>query len=772
MRGLSKVVALLARVSLVLTLLSATNSSRAFAQGPTAILDRMQVNPRRQIDFHAIALPESVYVGQQATYQIAVLISPEARSRLRRNPEFLPPELRGLLAYELGSLTRVPPRNYDGGVFEAHVFQRALFPVAAGRQTVPAPSLTYSLPQSSSYFSREERFVVRAESAQFVVRSLPEAGRPDDFNGAVGIFKSSVRIDTTSARVGDPLVLTLRVQGTGNVKLLPRPSIELDWASTVSGSERVMVDSSGQLVRGTKEFDWILTPARDGRVTVPVLRYSYFDPYAARYAVAESSPLELSVREGSLATVDESEAGALLPLRNTPNARETVVHWNGSGLPPAAWIPWFVVLLLAPLPTLWWWRRSLADAVNLRSGAAVAKKVSDANRARAVADGSARDTARTVRRSLLESLATRFGQNPQALVSRRFVARVLRRGGVTRATTRDVMTLLERLDELGFAELEPDAASAQWATGAANLVTELLRRIDTEAMPRGRQFGVSSLLAFVVVFGALQASVFAHDLSAQAQAQSVETTTAQSMDARASAVQSYDRRAFSDASERFKALAILHPDDADVLANWGTAAWANGDTVSAVIAWQRASRIDPLALDLQERVSLLPSGARGGVADIPMVPVRLLLRLAITLWLIGWGLFAVRAWRAHNDVQFRRSNGSRWMHGGATTAVVLSVLCAGAGWWGLRALDASTLAVVARPETLRIAPGTDADAMGGVTTGDVVRTEDSRDAWTRVTHADGRRGWLPMQRLVALHPAARASGDRSDPVLITSPGSR
>lgn len=758
MTRLLRGVALAVRSAGCAVLLSVAYAASARAQGPTAILDRIQVNPRRQIDFHAIALPESVYVGQQATYQVAVLLSPEARSRLRRNPEFLPPELRGLLAYELGT-TRVPPRTYDGGVFEAHVFQRALFPVAAGRQTVPAPSLTYSLPQSSSYFSREERYVVRAESAQFVVRSLPEDGRPDDFNGAVGILKSSVRIDTTSARVGDPLVLTLRVQGTGNVKLLPRPNIEVDWASAVPGSERVLVDSSGALVRGTKEFDWILTPTRDGRVTVPVLRYSYFDPYAGRYAVAESAPVELAVREGSLAAVDETETGALLPLRNTPDPRATVVHWNGAGFPPAAWIPWFVILLLAPFPTLWWWSRT-QRAASLASGSAVApKKGSDAGRARLVADGSARDTARTVRRSLLESLANRFGQTPQALVSRRYVVRVLRRGGVTRATTRDVMTLLERLDELGFAELEPDAASAQWATGAARLVTELLRRIDTEALPRGRQFGVPTLIAIIALSGALQALNAPRALAAQ------------SPNARESAVQSYERRAFSDASERFAALAVQDPDNADALANWGTAAWANGDTVSAVIAWQRASRIDPLALDLQERVSLLPSGARGGVADIPMIPVRLLLRLAIALWLIGWLVFGIRAWRAHNDVQFRGTNSSRWMHGGATLAVVLSLAAAGGGWWGLRALDASGLAVVARPETLRIAPGTDADAMGGVTTGDVVRVDDVRESWTRVTHADGRRGWLPAQRLVALQPQMTPV-DASDPVPVASPVSR
>ncbi|MBL0172300.1 MAG: hypothetical protein IPP90_16565 [Gemmatimonadaceae bacterium] len=44
---------------------------------------------------------------------------------------------------------------------------------------------------------------MRAESAAFIVKALPRKV-PDDFNGAVGVAKSSVRIDTTVARVGDP----------------------------------------------------------------------------------------------------------------------------------------------------------------------------------------------------------------------------------------------------------------------------------------------------------------------------------------------------------------------------------------------------------------------------------------------------------------------------------------------------------------------------------------------------------------------------------------
>ena len=463
-------------------------------RSPTAILDRVTVNGRRPIDFHAIALTDSVYVGQQVTYQVAVLLSADARTRLRRNPEFLPPELRGLLAYELGTPTRVPPRRYGDAIFEAHVFQRALFPVASGVQVVPAPQLTYSLPQSSSYFSREERFVVRAESASFVVKALPVSGRPADFTGAVGQFTSVVRVDSLAARVGDPLILTLRVQGVGNVKLLPRPTLELGWASVVAGSERVQVDSSGSLVRGAKEFDWILTPARDGRVRVPPQVYSYFDPSAETYAIAESAPVEITVQPGVLAVTDEVTSADALPLR-PPTPLVSMTWWDGRTRPPAEWWPWLALALAAPIPVLGSLWRSRQRVVR------ASRAERDAERATGVTDNAAmsapREAIRTVRRDFIESIAERFAVRPDAILERTDLRRLLRRAGVTASTTSDVLALLTQLDAQGFAEHATDAHASEIAR-AEQAVRALMARVDQEAMPRGRRISLHGTSALVL----------------------------------------------------------------------------------------------------------------------------------------------------------------------------------------------------------------------------------------------------------------------------------
>src|SRR5207248_8195882 len=139
---------------------------------------------------------------------------------------------------------------------------------------------------------------------------------PADYGGAVGAFRLVAKLDTLPTRVGDPVIFTVRVVGTGNVKLLPRPSVALQWATLVDGDERVAVDSSTPRIGGSKEFDWVLTPRIAGELDVPPIRYPYFNPDARRYEVASTSSAHLRVGAGLLASADTASPETLLSLRS------------------------------------------------------------------------------------------------------------------------------------------------------------------------------------------------------------------------------------------------------------------------------------------------------------------------------------------------------------------------------------------------------------------------------------------------------------------------
>ncbi len=758
---------------------------------PTRILESVRVDTRKPIDFHAAAFPETLYVGQQATYQVAVFLSNDARSRLRRNPEFLPPELRGLLAYELGRPTRVPPSVIEGAVYEAHVFQRALFPVAPGPLAVPAPQLTYALPQSSSYFSREERFVVRAESAQLVVRAIPTEGRPANFTGAVGVLTATTRLDSAAARVGDPLVFTLRVQGVGNVKLLPRPQLEIDWASAVPATERVRVDTAGPLVRGSKEFDWILTPSRAGRVTIPVVHYAYFDPYLQTFADATSGTFEVDVRPGVLMASEEGESTTLLSLRR-PGQSAGVLRTIAAVDTPVR-IASLAVLVLSPLPALFF----AIGGVRARRRAARASRVVGSmermEQLRTGVAGVASDL-RAVRRTLHSAIADRLQLPAGGLVSQRQLMRALRRRGVTRATTDRVVRFLDELDAIAFSSeaaesttsgMAGDGQRAHWMSPShwAQTGATLYAAVDAEAVRGGGTLPPDRMAMHIGgVLLALSVVALAPKLMAQRSGESTvnrreigvtlarpaapvvadaaptvgkASTLSERLETDRRAVEAYERRMFMKATELFGRVAQSALRDADAQANWGTAAWAAGDTVSAVIGWQRAARLNPLDASLQERLTMLPSGARGGLADVPMVPVPVLLIVALLGWAIGWWLLALHWRRQHpgsagGTVTLPHSSAGT----GGALLLLVGIAAGGSAWWGRRMLDPHGLAVVSRPETMHVAPGSDSDAMGGVSTGDVVRYVELREGWRRVQHADGRIGWLPAGRTVPLRDNA------------------
>ncbi len=218
-----------------------------------------------------------------------------------------------------------------------------------------------------------------------------------------------------------------------------------------------------------------------------------------------------------------------------------------------------------------------------------------------------------------------------------------------------------------------------------------------------------------------------------------------SMVARATAL--YQQRQYARAANLFARTVQQRPDDVDLLANWGAAAWAAGDTVAAVVAWHRAARLEPVAMDLQERLLSLPAGARSGVAEVPMVPVSALVVVALMSWLVGWLLLA-RIRLSHG----RDRLGAQWSRASSAAigSLILALVAGATAGWGMYQLDASRLYVVRQPDTLRGAPGAEANALGGVATGDVMRVDEFREGWLRGQHADGRRGWLPAERTVPL----------------------
>jgi tetratricopeptide (TPR) repeat protein len=650
------------------------------------------------VSFRARLASDTVYVGEQASYDLVVTIPADVRQRLRRNPQFVPPETRGMLAYDLPVPKRDPTR--DGP--EVHVFRRALFPLTAGRHGIPAARLAYALPQSASFFSREEERTLRSEGLTLVAVDPPAAGRPADWGGAVGSWRAEARADAGGARVGDPFVLTLRLAGTGNATLLPRPELRIAWANVVPEDERVVLDSTPTTLGGSKEFTWLVTPREPGAHAVPGFAYPYFDPEARRYVMARTGPIPVRVRAGDLVTIPPRPAAgpaAVAPLALRPAPAGTPRRT----FPAAELLLWFGVV--APLPWVaarWRSRRPAAPRPRTPTERLEAEPDASPGRMRALYDA---------------ALRQRTGIALESVTDTGALGAALRREGVTAETASEAERLRDALDAAAYA-----TASAQ-RPAAAELrarVRAVLDRVGAEA-----RRAAPLLLLSLALSGAGCAAVPAADERAL-----VAFTEGQT----AYAGQDYRR-----ARDAFLRAANAAPRDAAAWANLGTAAWQAGDTAAAVLGWQRALRLEPLAGDVRARLARVRAPQTRGAARVWPLPVAPLALLAVLLWTAGWAWSARRRWRRRTA---RR----------AAVLLVPALLLSALALLAERQARAGDLAVIATSVPLRSLPALGAEPGAVPLVGEVVRVRERRGVWLRLQLDAARAGWYPAANT---YPLAR-----------------
>jgi len=669
---------------------------------PTVVA-RARVDTSLEVNFRALTLPETVFVGQQANYEVAVFLNETVRDRLRRNPTFFPPDMQSMLAYDLPVRGDPPRRQVGSHCFDALVYQRALFPLMPGRFAIPPAQLVYALPLSASFFSREETHELETDSTVIVAVEPPMTGRPASFGGALGNLRVGATLDTTASRVGDPMLLTVRVSGTGNVKLFPRPSVGIPWATLVKGDERVRVDTNARRIAGQKEFDWVLTPRIAGELDLPPIRYSYFNPDSRRYEVASTNPTRVRIGPGTLASGDTARTEALLSLRT---------RYRGAPRAPIHEHPIFWALMaLAPFPAISLRARERKRRATPRSATTASRLISMARDKTVVHDPS------EIRRTYTAALADRLHLAPESFTRTGGLARALRRRGVSTEVALDAERFLRMLDEAAF------SSGGSLPANAADRAAELYRVIDAEALPRMHIAAPALCIAGLLAVGV--ATAHGYDDSAR-----------RAFD---EGVAAYQHHSFVAAREAFIASVIAEPRAPDAWANLGTASWAVADTARSVAAWQRALRIEPLASDVRDRTELahaLPFSAAGYV---PPLPAEWAFGLAALVWCLAWGSATYRAAR-------RRPVGGGDV---AAVAVIAGLLSLG-GFALSDRLAGRHLAVVRHTESLSHDPELGGERGATAIIGEVVRVTGRQGAWSRVVLDDGRDGWVESAALISI----------------------
>lgn len=192
-------------------------------------------------------------------------------------------------------------------VFEIEKYN--LYPQRSGNLTLPPADLDVNAQvqvrgRSRSIFDdffnagrvAQVPLKLKSDAGTVSIRDLPENGKPADFEGAVGKFSFETSVSATQGKTDDPLTYTVKISGTGNLKLIDAPKLNLPPAFEVYDPKvkENITNGPGGLT-GSKQYDFLIIPRQPGDYKIDKHVFSYFDPSAAKYITINSPEYALKI---------------------------------------------------------------------------------------------------------------------------------------------------------------------------------------------------------------------------------------------------------------------------------------------------------------------------------------------------------------------------------------------------------------------------------------------------------------------------------------------
>jgi hypothetical protein len=233
--------------------------------------------------------PTAAYLGQQVVYRLTILRRGDVAAVRWIEPLSFP-------SFRVEWLPGRAPDPAISGIGDHYlVFEerRALFPALEGDLVVPAARLLCRV--ESSGVARDVEVPVPAVGIR--VLPLPEAGRPEGFDGLVGPVDLHSTISPSELALGGSVVLSVTLRGRGNVWVARPPldpEAQLEDVDAFARRPGLVWDRGRELV-AQRSFGFDLVPRRTGRLEIPALRVPYFDPATGEYAMAETPALRVEV---------------------------------------------------------------------------------------------------------------------------------------------------------------------------------------------------------------------------------------------------------------------------------------------------------------------------------------------------------------------------------------------------------------------------------------------------------------------------------------------
>ena len=278
-------------------------------------------------------LPKSLYVGQSVPVALKLYIE-ESISLSGLNS--FERQADGYIISELPKDAVESAEILDGRRFRVLTWPLSITPIQTGQQKLRF-DFTVNVrtkqrgdpfgrrnPFGSSifddFFGKSERLEISTSPLSIEVIAPPETGQPGSFFGAIGDFSLQVYSDLRSTNVGEPIMLSVEIMGSGNFDRIQGPPMTdmPEWRSYEPKSSFLATDTLS--LEGTKRFDYVFIPLQSGTLKLPEVVFSFLNPQTSDYVELKSPAIKVTVNP-NLAQLNSPNLTATntIPQETTPN---------------------------------------------------------------------------------------------------------------------------------------------------------------------------------------------------------------------------------------------------------------------------------------------------------------------------------------------------------------------------------------------------------------------------------------------------------------------
>ncbi|MBI4802971.1 MAG: protein BatD [Elusimicrobia bacterium] len=459
-----------------------------------------EVNPEDLLYLTAETDKNAAYPNEQITLTVKFYTAVPLTS----NPQYLPPQFKNLIAEDLPPVrngetvikgTRYAYSEIKTAVFGHEEGQARINPAVVIAQLHREAVTDFFDPNFFQKFismnaAQGERREIKSNPLTLAILAFPP-GAPPSFKGAAGSFTISAELDRKEIKTGEALNLSVKISGSGNLKVLTAPKLpDMPDFKVYDTMSSLDISKENDVIGGKKVFTTILIPRREGRQTIPPVRFSFFDLAAKAYREIAAGPFEVTVLkgdgEGANVSFVRGEQVGITPLASdiryvsdkaAPPPAAALAR-RISALPPGLnLIPVFIAFL-----SFWLARAKefrLKNPLLFRFKKARSEAASDLLNAREkLKGGLPAEAAAILYDSLLDYLSDKSGQKVSGLTRKKTLALLKEKfPGAGDYATGEIEDLWENLEALHFS---PDGTPPERAKEMIEKYLVLLDMLEKE----------------------------------------------------------------------------------------------------------------------------------------------------------------------------------------------------------------------------------------------------------------------------------------------------